>query len=173
MRARAFSRCLHRTRAPPIAVYKTYGVGCPVKKKATGLTIITEIAPKDVYRLRSTTAHQNAKSANPTTGASAIVVPAPVATALPPLKPRKTGQQCPTTAANATAATTHSFSVRKRARKTGANPFSMSPAIVITAGHVPTVRRTLAIPMFPLPARRTSTPQARPTRKPVGTEPST
>src|SRR5919199_1262053 len=109
MRARAFSLCLHRTRDPPITVYNTYGIGCPVTRKAIGLTSITEIAPKDVYRLTSTTPHQNTKSANPATGASAIVVPAPVATALPPLKPKKTGQQCPIRAANATAAITHSF----------------------------------------------------------------
>ncbi len=121
----------------------------------------------------STTAHQKAKRPSPIKGASPIVVPAPVATAFPPLKRRKTGQQCPITAAKATAAMSHSFCTVSLATTTGTSPLSMSPASVSTAAHFPAARSTFAVPMFPLPTFRTSTPRARPTRYPVGTEPRT
>ena len=56
---------------------------------------------------------------------------------------------------------------------TGTSPLSMSPSIVSAAGHLPALRSTFAIPMFPLPTLSTSTPKARPTSIPVGTEPRT
>jgi hypothetical protein len=77
------------------------------------------------------------------------------------------------TAAKATAAMSHSFPVESRATTTGIRPFSMSPASVRMPAHLPAARSTFAVPMFPLPTFRTSTPKARPTRYPVGTEPRT
>src|SRR3712207_8899690 len=112
------------------------------------------MAASEVYRMVSATVHHSAKSTSPTGSARPMVVPAPVATALPPLKPKNTDQQAPITAASATAATTHPLSVTARASTTGTNPLSMSPSMVRAAGHLPALRRTLAMPMFPLPSLR-------------------
>src|SRR5215218_2941079 len=68
-----------------------------------------------------------------------MVVPAPVATAFPPLKRRNRGQQCPITAAKATAAMSHSFCTASLATATGTRPLSMSPARVSAAAHFPDV----------------------------------
>src|SRR5829696_5217559 len=76
-------------------------------------------------------------------------------------------------AAKATAAMSHSFCTASLATTTGTRPLSISPASVSMAAHFPAARNTLAVPILPLPTFRTSTPRARPTRYPVGTEPRT
>src|SRR4028119_2503641 len=81
-------------------------------------------------------------------------VPAPVATAFPPLNRKKTGQQCPTTAASATAACSHSLPTSVLASTTGTKPFSMSPRSVTTAAHLPAARQTWAGPVLPAPDER-------------------
>jgi hypothetical protein len=55
---------------------------------------------------------------------------------------------------------------------TAAMPLAMSPSSVATAGSLPSVRRTLVAPMFPLPAARMSMPPAsRATMYPIGIAP--
>jgi hypothetical protein len=93
---------------------------------------------------------------------SASIVPAPTATPFPPLKPRKSGYMCPTTAAAAASTQTSSLSETLRAMRTAATPFPMSSAITSTPILRPRTRITFVAPVFPEPARRRSIPRRRP-----------
>src|SRR3989338_2661218 len=87
--------------------------------------------------------------------------PAPVATPLPPLKPKKGENTCPSIA-EAPIIRISNFEECATAVlskiKTGKNPFRKSAKKTITPIFFPSTRQALVAPTFPLPCRRISTP---------------
>ena len=105
-------------------------------------------------------------------GVSLRKAPSAVATPLPPLKRRNTGQQLPTMASSAPAASHTGSGPIISATRTATYPFTTSPSNVNTAGTGPRVRSTLVAPIVPLPLPRMSMPPAaRATKKPTGMAP--
>ncbi len=94
-----------------------------------------------------------------TSGASAIIIPPVVATALPPFSNfKKTGRACPTIAANP-ASTAATSSTSSDAINTGTNPFATSTRIVGTPSFHPIARQTFVAPIECEPTRRMSIPR--------------
>ena len=83
------------------------------------------------------------------------MIPALVATALPPLNPAKRGYVCPkaaTTPANKGWISTHS----QIGNKVAAEHFSMSMIRTMMPAFFPNTRKVLVVPLFPLPYLRMS-----------------
>src|SRR6185369_5530411 len=102
--------------------------------------------PSDTKRVVATTATKTTADGRTASGTSQSIAPSPVATPLPPRKPRKTDQQLPTTAA-----TTGPPAATTPPTITASTPFTTSPTRVRIAGALPAVRRTFVAPIVPLP----------------------
>ena len=111
------------------------------------------------------------KTVTPIQGTSASMVPAPVATALPPRKPSQNGKAWPSTAATeaSTAASAPPISPPIHAATA---PLAMSSTITGTPTFGPSTRTAFVPPVLPLPTVRRSTPFSRPAQYPNGSEPS-
>ncbi len=94
-----------------------------------------------------------------TSGASPIIIPPVVATALPPFSNlRKIGRACPTIAAKP-ASTPATSSTSSDATSAGTSPFRTSTTIVGTPSFHPIARQTFVAPIECEPTRRMSIPR--------------
>src|SRR2546426_7279075 len=82
----------------------TAGGEGPSSSAPSGTHSAARIEPSDTQRKLTVTASQTAAAGSTASGTSRRRAPSPVATPLPPRKPRKTDQQLPMTAATAHAA---------------------------------------------------------------------
>ena len=115
---------------------------------------------------------QHAAAAKPARGCSPKVTPNAVATPIPPLKSKKIGYMCPSSAPKPTKAMVAVSSVRAFAMATGSRPFTKSPARVMAAGFLPPRRSTLVAPGLPDPSLRGSgNPSALQTKIAAETDP--
>ena len=100
------------------------------------------------------------------------IAPKAVATPLPPLKPKKTGQMWPTQAAIAMSPSQNGVTPSAYAPQTGSIPFRTSKIKTATAAPLPPIRSTLVAPGFPEPLSRGSgNPAMRQTRMALEIEP--
>ncbi len=91
------------------------------------------------------------REAKPTFQDSAIKIPKPVATALPPLQFNHIGQICPATANNPARTSKILFAKKIRATFTAIKPLRTSIKNTQIAGHFPTFLKTFVAPVEPDP----------------------
>lgn len=128
------------------------GIACGTKKyKKTGAKAVAMRAASDESLNTLATINQVAAVAKPTHHEKPNKTPSNVATPLPPLKPKKTGNKCPAKAAAPVRAIVRGPNSNVLATKTGSKPFSISPNKVIAAGLLPPTRSTLVAPGLPEP----------------------
>src|SRR3989442_2143 len=133
----------------------------------------SKAANEEVRQMAALVSH-TASKLPPTIQSTAKSTPRAVATPLPPLNRRNTGNMCPRMAAPP-AASSHSLPAAPRrcwATSTASAPFPMSPISVTIPAALPATLRTLVNPMFRLPASRGSIPPtARPAKMSTGMAP--
>ena len=135
----------------------------------TDLAITPASEPREIVRVAEISARNDAKAIAIGHGARTNIVPAPVATPLPPRKPRNTGKICPKNASTAQPtrrapgrpAASWASAGNQPAISTGMAPLSRSSAKTIRPNLRPSTRPTLVAPMLPLPFSKMFTPRAR------------
>src|SRR5437762_10344672 len=137
--------------APMANAAITNGGGVPRSKAPSGTHAAARMEPSETYRKLSVITSHTSAAGSTAHGTIQRSAPSPVATPLPPQKPRKTDQQLPMTAATAEAAMTPvsgpdglapSAAPVTPARK----PFAISPPSVKIAGRRPADRSTYDAP---------------------------
>src|SRR5262245_10139371 len=94
------------TIAPTAKAAITKGGGAPRSRAPSGTQAAARMEPSDTYRKLMVTASHTSAAGSTASGTIFSSAPRPVATPLPPRKPRNTDQQLPMTAATAEAAST-------------------------------------------------------------------
>src|SRR6266850_1033459 len=84
----------------------TDDAGAPRSRAPSGTHAAASIEPSETYRKLTVTSSHTRAAGNTASGTTLRRAPSPVATPLPPRKPRKTDQQLPMTTATAEAAVT-------------------------------------------------------------------
>ena len=120
------------------------------------ITPITE--PREMYRLTAVTVRNVAVAISAATGTINAKLPSAVSMPRPPLNCRNTGQLWPTKTTSPADTSAAVVSITDLAMNTATTPFAMSRVKTTAADLTPPVRRTLDIPVRPLPYSLTSTP---------------
>jgi hypothetical protein len=174
--------CLNSTIGAPIAGYRTYvKEGTPrgrdgannARRSIDTMAVTAPIMePRETYLKTEIKGSPTAIIMRPARGDSAHKEPMPVALPFPPLNLRKIDQLWPIKTESATATSSDGDGFIIFAKITAKIPFPTSSTRTTMAGHTPTVRITLVIPVLPLPYCRTSMRRTSLVmRRPDGTDP--